>query len=578
MKSERSRVKDAIASTPMLVKGVDANMTVNQLIHKLLNVHLDNSSIIGNSKLVGRSVRKLGAGGALLTCAAIRIFSSEIKKEVFTSGATGSFNILLTMIFTIHLVLNSFILTLWLSRGAKHLELKFLDPSKIQLGTPYKAPASPLLDYSEMVHQTSLGIHLHPKQNNAKPHSCQSVSVFSLRSHNLLHCPLRFVDLLVRRQPTAKHMHTAFNSRDFKIEAGTKVSIIRLICTSNPGQNAYSLVPYSGPQNILKDEERPSRSLSQRHLPYVLKNLTRRLGSYCFAMRIKINVASKRDSSFPYLLSGRRCQLVWWTNSRPLFEVPSSTFISSRSSSSNAVFNAVFTVSSGILGFWINIGTKFDKITFVFSLPNFYFLNEISLVAKRCVIIALYICPSSLLTGTKIIAIEFHTAIPFAGLDLYEFAVLKILNSSSRVSGGNSLSNFPEKVKDGKFFEKFYSTKRRNCNVNENSIKQMCKPMYQHYSTFHLLHDRRSYIRCPIGVGFGETVLCEISSCQAVLSKQWFYHKAKKTGSKHADTDRKGHETQNKLPQWKLVRFSENLQHVGVDDANDESTKKRQQE
>lgn len=58
--------------------------------------------------------------------------------------------------------------------------------------------------------------------------SCQSVWVFSLRIHNLLHCPLRFVDLLVRRQPTAKHLHTAFNSRDFKIQAGTKVWILQL--------------------------------------------------------------------------------------------------------------------------------------------------------------------------------------------------------------------------------------------------------------------------------------------------------------------------------------------------------------
>lgn len=32
-----------------------------------------------------------------------------------------------------------------------------------------------------------------------------------------------------------------------------------------------------------------------------------------------------------------------------------------------------------------------------------------------------------------------------------EFAVLKILNSSSRVSGGSSMSNFPEEVKDGFF-------------------------------------------------------------------------------------------------------------------------------
>ena len=32
-----------------------------------------------------------------------------------------------------------------------------------------------------------------------------------------------------------------------------------------------------------------------------------------------------------------------------------------------------------------------------------------------------------------------------------EFAVLKILNRSSRVSGGSSMSNFPEEVKDGFF-------------------------------------------------------------------------------------------------------------------------------
>ena len=36
-------------------------------------------------------------------------------------------------------------------------------------------------------------------------------------------------------------------------------------------------------------------------------------------------------------------------------------------------------------------------------------------------------------------------------LSFQKFAVVKILNSSSRVSGGNSMSNFPEKVKDGFF-------------------------------------------------------------------------------------------------------------------------------